>query len=88
MHFNIILDRVEKPGQWAGSWNENTGKLWCYYWSTDSNIGKKYILTIALFKQQQLLPKGVILVYDMYVVMFSLCDQFNRFVKKFNMKLY
>jgi hypothetical protein len=73
-----VKSRVEKPGQWTSSWNDDTGELLTFYWNCDKNVGKKYTLTNALFKEQGRTPKHSIPGYDMYTYMFSLCDQFNR----------
>ena len=73
-----VKSRVEKPGQWAASWNDNTGELLTYYWSTDKDVGKKYLLTNALFKEVGRNPKSNIPGNDMYNVMFSVCDMYNR----------
>lgn len=73
-----VQSQVEKPGQWSAAWNEDTGELLTYYWSTDKDVGKKYVLTNALFKEDGKTPKCSIPGVDMYNVMFSVCDQFNR----------
>lgn len=73
-----VKPRVEKPGTWAASWNDNTGELLTYYWSTDKDVGKKFVLTNALFKEPKRSPKSLIPAYDMYSVMFAVCDLFNR----------
>lgn len=73
-----VQTRVEKPGQWAGAWNDETGELLTYYWSTDKDVGKKFVITNSLFETKGKTPKHTIPAYDMYNVMYSLCDGFNR----------
>jgi hypothetical protein len=72
-------DKVEKPGQSTGIFNENTNELFVHHWSTDKAVGKKFVLTNGLKKvpQTRNLPK-LIPGYDHYKVMFNACDRYNR----------
>lgn len=54
-----VEDRVEKPGQWASAWNDETGELLTHYWSTDKDIGKRFVLTNAFFKENGVTRKAL-----------------------------
>jgi len=70
---------VTKPGQWAGLWNEETKELYVLCWDRDSNIGKKQVVTSAMKRTGGYIqPKQLIPAYDLYKVLFSACDHFNK----------
>jgi len=70
---------VTKPGQWAGLWNEETKELYVLCWDRDSNIGKKQVVTSAMKRMGGYVqPKQLIPAYDLYKVLFSACDHFNK----------
>lgn len=73
----MLKSRVKKPGQWAGLWNEITGELLVHNWSTDKDIGKKYVLSNAYQMRKKKPSKYVVPAYDDYAVMFRVCDVYN-----------
>jgi len=75
---DLLIPLVSRPGQWHGAWNETTKELFVYHWSPDTKVGKKFVITNAVQHLRKRPSKYMIPAYDVYKILFSLRDKFNR----------
>jgi hypothetical protein len=75
--------QVKEMGKWSAMENKNTGELAVLTWSSEKDIGKKFLLSNLLEKktgkQQADNPPG----WDAYKLMFNGCDKYNIQISKF-----
>lgn len=72
-------DMVEKPGQTASIFKEETNEIFVHHWDIMSDIGKKYVISNAFDRVPATSANpGVVPVYDQYKNLFNACDKFNR----------
>jgi hypothetical protein len=74
----ILLATVRSPGQWEGLYNKKTGIALVHYYSPDSRIGRKNVMSNAFQVTQKKHRKYYVPVFDEFGVLFSTCDRFNR----------
>ena len=70
---------VDKPGETASIFNEETGELFVHHWSFDATIAKKWVLSNAFVRSTRTRQQANITpVWDWYKETFSGCDFFNK----------
>jgi hypothetical protein len=74
---NKLIDKVEKPGQWEGLHNSETGESFVYHWDTEKNAGKKFVISNAFKLHYERYKTNIIPLYDHYKLTFKACDTFN-----------
>lgn len=81
--FKWFVSRVEpavhKPGEWNALYNESTNEIFVYYFSRNRDIGRKYVMgNVMNHIKNTKQPADEVPGYDLYALMFSVCDRYNR----------
>ncbi len=76
--FDLVKEKVTKPGEWNGVHNDETSETVIHYWDTDETIGKKLVISNAFERRFERGSKTIIPVYDLYKITFKSCDVFNK----------
>jgi hypothetical protein len=74
---------VQKPGEWYSIYNNETEENFVYYWDEDRNVGQKCCLGNCLKKtprqnRDRRNAEQLHMTYNIYKVIFNLCDRYNR----------
>lgn len=75
---SLLSSHVTKPGEWAAAWNTDQQEMAVHAWDSNSNIGKRWVISSAYKRVVKTRKTYYKLAYDDYKLMFALCDKFNQ----------
>ena len=73
-----MKDKVHRPGDWYGIHNKTKGESVVYHWSTETDIGKKYVISHAFELAKEKKKPEIVPLFDLYKVSFFHCDHYNQ----------
>lgn len=81
-NMKLYGDRVRKPGEKTGIYNNRTGEIFVHQWDIDDRIGRKYVLSNDFEQCTGTTENSAVLpAYDHYKIRFNECDLFNLKLK-------
>lgn len=75
----LVEENVQRPGEFAAVYNEDTNEQFLFKYDKDKKIGKRFVMgNVLQHEKDRASREGESILFDFYKETFSVCDKLNQ----------